>query len=742
VSPFRQLEPHAIIKRDYHKSIVFSAAAGGGGGGNGGSEEDNSEEKGNKKTSVKKKLASIWGDDDVDNKVKKEDSSPTEGEDDGDDDKKKNGGYFGDKLPSLNTVLFGCGVVLGAAVLLSFITKLKERSRTITMDTFLNTLLPSKNVDHLEYDSKTNLIRVYMKGAVTSDYSYVISLLTLKEFEDKLLQQETALALPPEERLTVNHVNSINLMSVLVNVSWGATSFLFLYYLMKKSNINPMRLMDLGMKVDRRLKIKSKKTFADVAGMDEAKAEITEFVNYLKEPERFKRLGARIPRGAILFGPPGTGKTLLAKAVAGEAKVDFFVMAGSDFIEMYVGVGASRVRDLFKQARKSKSAIIYIDEIDAIGRPRESQGKFGGGNDERESTLNQLLVELDGFTGNDNIIVFASTNVNAEDLDPALLRPGRFDRQIVVDKPDQPGRVAIFNIHMKPLKLAPITNTNNNNNDNNNSSSIVQSKVADISENENVGVNVQRLSDLTPGFTGADIMNVCNEAAIIAARRNQKQVEMSHFEEAIERVIAGIEKKNKPLSAEEKRVIAYHESGHAITAWFLKHCDPLLKLSVIPRGKSLGYAQYVPVERHIRTQEQLMDIICQALGGRAAEIVKFGTLTTGAKDDLQKVTRIAYEAVSRFGMTTSIGAMSFPPPGSDQLAFQKPYGENFAVHIDEEAKNIVDTCFNRTKTLLTEKMDLLEKVAAYLLEHEVMSAKQFEELVGARPEKATLNIQL
>jgi AFG3 family protein len=451
--------------------------------------------------------------------------------------------------------------------------------------------------------------------------------------------------------------------------------------------------------MDKLVKTKSTTTFKDVAGMDEAKKEIVEFVSFLKEPERYKKLGARIPRGAILMGPPGTGKTLLAKAVAGEADVDFYSMAGSDFVEMYVGVGAARVRDLFAQARKSKKAIIYIDEIDAIGKPRGSGAS--GGNDEREGTLNQLLVELDGFTENENIIVFASTNVGVEDLDAALLRPGRFDRQISIDKPDLSGRVEIYKIHMKPLRLGD-------------------------------DISVERLANLTPGFSGAEIHNVCNEAAIIAARKDAENITMKHFEEAIERVIGGVEKKHKVISPQEKKAIAYHEAGHAIVAWFSNHCDPLLKISVIPRGQTLGYAQYVPIERHIHTQAHLMDILAQAIGGRAAEQVVFGEISTGARDDLQKITRIAYSAVSMYGMS-SMGAISFPPPGNDKTSTQKPYGEKVARIIDEEVKVMVSGATDTAIRILKEKRELLETVAEYLIKNEVMSTDQFREVAGPRP---------
>ncbi len=370
---------------------------------------------------------------------------------------------------------------------------------------------------------------------------------------------------------------------------------------------------------------------------------------------------------------------------------------------MFVGVGPSRVRDLFQKARAAGKAIIYIDEIDAIGRPRGS-GRFGGGNDERENTLNQLLVEMDGFNENTNIIVLASTNVEKEGLDAALLRPGRFDRQITIDKPDQKGREDIFRVHLRILKYTA-----------------------------EVGERVPRLAELTPGFTGADIANVCNEAAINAARNSRDEVTLEDVEVAIERVIGGLEKKNAPISPDEKRVIAYHEAGHALSSWFSKYGDPLLKISIIPRGRALGYAQYVPQERYILSYEQLLDRISTALGGRAAEQLVFGHLSTGAKDDLQKITQIAYAAVSTYGMSKKLGPMGFPIPGDSSISVQKPYSEETARTIDEEVRDIISAAYKRTTDLLTEKRDVLEKVAQHLLKHEKMSVEDFKSLVGPRP---------
>jgi cell division protease FtsH len=396
-----------------------------------------------------------------------------------------------------------------------------------------------------------------------------------------------------------------------------------------------------------------KVTFNDVAGLQEAKQEIMEFVDFLKNPGKFNSLGAKIPKGALLVGPPGTGKTLLAKAVAGEAGVPFFSMSGSDFIEMFVGVGPSRVRDLFKSARASAPCIVFIDEIDAVGRKR-SKGGFSGGNDERENTLNQLLVEMDGFVPTTGIIVLAGTN-RADILDPALLRPGRFDRQVLVDKPDIAGRVAIFRVHLKDLKLSD--------------------KIEDIA---------RRMATLTPGFSGADIMNCCNEAALIAARRKKDMIDVTDFEAAIERIIGGMEKSTKVLSPVEKKTVAYHEAGHAVAGWFLEHADPLLKVSIVPRGSAaLGYNQFLPREVSLYSKEQLLDMMCMALGGRVAEELVFKVITTGASDDLDRVTKIAYSQVALYGMNEKVGRLSFK---QDEQSFTKPYSEATAQLIDDEVR--------------------------------------------------------
>ena len=441
-------------------------------------------------------------------------------------------------------------------------------------------------------------------------------------------------------------------------------------------------------------------TFNDVAGLEEAKQEVMEIVDFLKNPKKYTNLGGKIPKGALLIGSPGTGKTLLAKAVAGEAQVPFFSLSGSDFVEMFVGVGASRVRDLFKQAKEKAPCIIFIDEIDAIGRARGKNSMMGG-NDERENTLNQLLVEMDGFGTDSGIIILAATN-RPDVLDPALLRPGRFDRQISIDKPDLVGREQIFKVHLKPIKLAE-------------------------------GVDAKKLSAQTPGFAGAEIANVCNEAALIAARRNKEAVDMQDFQDAIDRVIGGLEKKNKIISPEEKRIVAYHEAGHAIAGWFLEHVDPLVKVSIVPRGiAALGYAQYLPKEQFLYTTEQLIDSVCMTMGGRVAEDITFGKISTGAQNDLERITKLAYAMVTVYGMNHRIGNVSFNE-AQESNQFNKPYSEKTAELIDDEVRMLIAESYDRTKKLLLDNKEGLIKVAEKLLDKEILFQSDLEELLGKRP---------
>lgn len=443
-----------------------------------------------------------------------------------------------------------------------------------------------------------------------------------------------------------------------------------------------------------------KVTFKDVAGLDEAKVEIMEIVDFLKNPKKYTNLGGKIPKGALLVGPPGTGKTLLAKAVAGEAGVPFFSLSGSDFVEMFVGVGASRVRDLFRQAKEKAPCIIFIDEIDAVGRAR-GRNMVQGGNDERENTLNQLLTEMDGFATDLGVIILAATN-RPDILDSALLRPGRFDRQISIDKPDLAGRAEIFKVHLKPLKLA-------------------------------LDVNPDRLATQTAGFAGAEIANVCNEAALIAARKNKEVIEMQDFQDAIDRVIGGLEKKNKIISPEEKQIIAYHESGHAIVGWFLKDVDPLVKVSIVPRGvAALGYAQYLPKDQYLYTTEQMENMMCMTLGGRVAEDIVFGRISTGAQNDLERITKMAYAMVSIYGMNSKVGNVSFYDP-NNEYGFTKPYSDRTAEMIDVEVRNLIEACYNKTKQLLLEKRDKLEELSQVLLKREILFQHDLEEILGKRP---------
>lgn len=442
-------------------------------------------------------------------------------------------------------------------------------------------------------------------------------------------------------------------------------------------------------------------TFADVAGLEGAKTEMQEIVDFLKNPAKYTELGAKIPKGVLLVGPPGTGKTLLAKAIAGEAQVPFFSISGSEFVEMFVGVGASRVRDLFAQAKEKAPCIIFIDEIDAIGRSR-SKNISTGANDERESTLNQLLTEMDGFAANSGVIVLAATN-RADILDKALLRPGRFDRHIYIDMPDVKDREEIFKVHLKKIKIDKT-------------------------------VDVEFLARQTPGFSGADIANICNEAALIAARKGKKVVSKDDFLDAVDRVIAGLEMKNKIITPEEKKIIAFHEAGHATVSWFLEHAAPLVKVTIVPRGKSLGAAWYLPEERQITTTEQIMDEMTAALGGRAAEDVIFSKISTGAISDLEKVTKQAYAAVVYYGLNPKIGNISYyDSTGQSEYAFSKPYSEKTAEIIDEEVKKMTDIAYQRAKNILTEKKESLTLLANRLLEKEVIFKEDLEEILGHRP---------
>lgn len=444
------------------------------------------------------------------------------------------------------------------------------------------------------------------------------------------------------------------------------------------------------------LKEQVKVTFDDVAGLEEAKEEVQEVVDFLKKPDRYRALGARIPKGVLLTGPPGTGKTLMAKAMAGEAGVPFFTLSGSDFVEMFVGVGAARVRDLFKQAKEKAPCIVFIDEIEAIGRSRSrSQSQT---NDERENTLNQLLVEMDGFSSDENIIILAATN-RPDLLDPALLRPGRFDRRINIDKPDLNGREAIFKVHLKKIVVAD-------------------------------DVDARHLAEQTPGFAGAEIANTCNEAALHAARKHHDKVTMEDFNSAIDRVVGGLEKRNKLISPKEKKIIAFHETGHALCGWFLKHAHPLVKVSIIPRGMAaLGFAQYLPREQNLYTREELLDTICMTLGGRAAEELVFGDVSTGAQNDLERTTSMAYSMIALYGMDKEVGPFSFKDL-QNEYSLRSPYSDETAKLIDEQARKLIGDCYNRTLELLKAHRDELDQVANKLIEKEILYRADLEEMLG------------
>lgn len=526
-------------------------------------------------------------------------------------------------------------------------------------------------------------------------------------FEEKLTNAQQEIGIQPRDYISVNYVTETDWAKEIIRASpWMFIMGLFIWGLLQNGSVGAAGrgggIFQIGKSNAKKInKEDVNVTFADVAGCQEAKKEIMEFVDFLQDSSRFTKLGAKIPKGALLCGPPGTGKTLLAKAVAGEAGVPFYSISGSDFLEMFVGVGPSRVRDLFKEARASAPCIIFIDEIDAVGRQR-GRGGFGGGNDERENTLNQLLVEMDGFSPSTGVVVLAGTN-RIDILDSALTRPGRFDRQIQVDRPDLQGRKEIFQVHLKGITLAGTID-------------------------EIAG----RLAGLTPGFAGADIANICNEAAIVAARRKGESVTLEDFEKATDRIIGGLES-TKIMSDEERSIVAFHEAGHAVAGWFLEHCDPVLKVTIIPRTSgALGFAQYLPKEIFLRSQDQIMDTVCMALAGRAAEEVFFGNVTTGASDDLRRVTQMVYSTIKDYGMNSRVGQLSFPRNESGMPA-DKPYSDATAQAIDEEARSIVDAAYQRTLDLIRERKTEVEQVALRLLERETITHDDIVDLVGPRP---------
>lgn len=538
---------------------------------------------------------------------------------------------------------------------------------------------------------------------------YYFTIGSIDSFERKLEQAQREMGIASRHYIPVQYVNHTNWLTEMMKLA--PTVLIIGAWLFMMRNVaggggggGMSNIFKIG-KSNAKMIGKTEKvgvSFKDVAGCDEAKVEIMEFVEFLKNPKRFTDVGAKIPKGALLCGPPGTGKTLLAKATAGEASVPFFSISGSDFIEMFVGVGPSRVRDLFANARKESPCIIFIDEIDAVARAR-GKGGFSGGNDERENTLNQLLVEMDGFSTKEGVVVLAGTN-RIDILDQAILRPGRFDRQIKVDLPDIKGRKEIFDVHLRELHVDGDKN--------------------DVA---------QRMAALSPGFSGAQIANICNEAAILAARKGLEKINMECFDGAIDRVIGGLEKKNSLMSPDERKTVAYHEAGHAVAGWFLEHADPLLKVTIVPRmSGALGFAQYLPKELALHTKDQLLDRMAMALGGRVAEELNFGTITSGARDDLDKVTKMAYSMVTQLGMNDRIGNLSFSTDDS-QLVQTKMYSERTAEIIDEEVMKIVNSTYERCKKLLTENSDAVKAVAEKLLEQETITQHDISDAIGPRP---------
>lgn len=615
-----------------------------------------------------------------------------------------------------------------------------REQKQISFQEFKNKLLEPGLVDHIVIANKS-VAKVYVKSSLqsinqTSDeiirgpnddspskgnmsqYKFYFNIGSVESFEEKLEEAQEALGIDPHDYVPVTYVQEMNWFQELIRFAPTALIFGLLFYMGRRvqggfgvggpSQKGARGIFNIGKahftKMDKNSK--NKVYFKDVAGCDEAKQEIMEFVHFLKNPKKYEELGAKIPKGALLVGPPGTGKTLLAKATAGESGVPFLSISGSDFMEMFVGVGPSRVRSLFQEARQCAPSIVFIDEIDAIGRAR-GRGGFSGGNDERESTLNQLLVEMDGFGTTAGVVVLAGTN-RPDILDKALLRPGRFDRQITIDKPDIKGRDQIFQIYLKKLKL-----------------------------DREPSYYSQRLAALTPGFAGADIANVCNEAALMAARAESSLITITHFEAAIDRVIGGLEKKNRVISKLERRTVAYHESGHAVAGWFLEHAEPLLKVTIVPRGTAaLGFAQYVPNENLLMTKEQLFDMTCMTLGGRASEQVLLGKISTGAQNDLEKVTKMTYAQVAVYGFSDKVGLLSFPQR-EDAFEMMKPYSSKTGAIIDGEVREWVGKAYERTLQLIEEHRDHVAQIAELLLEKEVLHQEDLVKVLGERPFKSS-----
>ncbi|XP_039009786.1 ATP-dependent zinc metalloprotease FTSH 10, mitochondrial-like isoform X3 [Hibiscus syriacus] len=608
----------------------------------------------------------------------------------------------------------------------------------ISFQEFKNKFLESGLVDHIVVSNKS-VAKVYVRNTPynqTSDdilqglgndtsvrghggeYKCYFTIGSIESFEEKLEEAQEALGIDPHDFVPVTYASDVMWYQELMRFAPTLLLLGTLMYMGRRmqgglgvgggGGKGGRGIFNIGKahitKVDKNSK--NKVYFKDVAGCDEAKQEIMEFVHFLKNPKKYEDLGAKIPKGALLVGPPGTGKTLLAKATAGESGVPFLSISGSDFMEMFVGVGPSRVRNLFQEARQCAPSIVFIDEIDAIGRAR-GRGGFSGSNDERESTLNQLLVEMDGFGTTSGVVVLAGTN-RPDILDKALLRPGRFDRQISIDKPDIKGREQIFLVYLRKIKL-----------------------------DHEPSYYSERLAALTPGFAGADIANVCNEAALIAARSGGAQVTMEHFEAAIDRIIGGLEKKNRVISKLERKTVAYHESGHAVAGWFLEHAEPLLKVTIVPRGTAaLGFAQYVPNENLLMTKEQLFDMTCMTLGGRAAEQVLLGKISTGAQNDLEKVTKMTYAQVAVYGFSDKVGLLSYPQR-EDGFEMLKPYSNKTGAIIDGEVRKWVAKAYKKTVQLIEEHKDQVAEVAELLLEKEVLHQDDLVWILGERPFKSS-----
>lgn len=643
------------------------------------------------------------------NKDNKENKESQKKKEEGDPKDKKNG-----KDPEVfNTAPFRDWMLfsLGFTLLFSALSAVggSELQHSLTFQEFLSNYLEKGLVQKIEVINNSYVRAELIPSQNPRFVTFTIG--SVGFFESQLDEVQEKLGIPLQERIPVTYEKRTSLASYIIPfiptfILIGGTVYL-LNQLRKKrgGSGGPLdQIMNVGKS---KAKLFNQETdikvqFKDVAGCDEAKEEIMEFVSFLKNPQKYERLGAKIPRGAILSGPPGTGKTLLAKATAGEAGVPFLSVSGSEFVEMFVGVGASRVRDLFKTARKMAPCIIFVDEIDAIGGAREKNSMRS--NDEKEATLNQLLVEMDGFDSTDHVVVLAGTN-RPDMLDKALMRPGRFDRHIILDKPDLEGRKAIYKVHLKPLKLEfPLSD-------------------------EFAG----KIAALTPGFSGADIANCCNEAALIAARNDAPFVTLKHFEAAIERVIVGLEQKSRVLSPEEKKTVAYHEAGHAICGWYLQYADPLLKVSIIPRGQAaLGYAQYLPDDQYLTSEEQFRHRMIMALGGRVSEELNFDDITTGAADDLQKVTRMANAMVLKLGMSKKLGTIVFEPKNTD-MQVHKPYSEETWELIDAEVHRIIDDAHSKCKKLLSEKIEEVKIIAEELLAKEVLTRDDMIRLIGPRP---------